>query len=140
MRPLLVALLLLFLQPPAPVFVQATFTTSTSAAVWWEQPADPPGLTHTCLRIYHIGVADPAGICFNDLPAGMQRVDLPGTLSDKAYQPAFGDRIVLAINMDDVGETTLGEVPSVYQVYLPLLTQQHAPETERVYVAVVRGG
>lgn len=133
----LLAILLALLQPQ-PIPISATFTSSTSAAVTWQQPA---GVALTCLRIYHAGAEHPAGICYPDLPAGPQRVDLPGALTHPAYRPAWGDRIVLAFGMDDVGQTTLGEVPSVYQVYLPLAMQKAAPVVTRpVYVALVRGG
>ena len=134
MRLLLAFLLLL---QPAPVLLQAVFVTSTSAVVSWQQPADVP---ITCLRIYHhAGAAWPAGICYDDLPAGPTRVELPGALTHPAYRPQFGDRIVLAFGMDDVGHATLGE-SAVYEVYLGLITKQSALPTQRaVYLPVVMG-
>lgn len=113
-------------QPPVPVFVQATFTSSTSAAVWWQQPPDPPGLTHTCL-VREYGTTWPAGICWNDLEAGPMRVDLPGALTDPAYRPAFGDRYLLQINGETIGSATLGET-EVHTLYLALVRHDIAPQ------------
>lgn len=129
---LLILLLLLQSAPPAPILVGATFTSSTSAAVWWEQPADPLGLTHTCLiRIYPAPF--PAGICLNDLPAGPQRIDLPGDLTDPAYRPAYGDRFLLQINGVTVGQATLGEA-EVHTLYLALVQHSRAPPLRLVYL------
>jgi hypothetical protein len=117
-------------QPPAPVLISATFITSTSAVVSWEQPA---GIPLTCIRIYHAGAQYPAGVCYDNLPAGPMRVDLPGALTHPAYRPQFGDRIVLAFGMDDVGQTTLGE-SAVYEVYLPLMAKQSTAPIDAVYL------
>lgn len=119
------------------ILLGATFTSSTSAAITWQQPADPPGLTLTCIRIYHVGAEWPAGICFNDLQEGPQRLDIPGALP-AAYRPQLGDRIVLAINETDVGSATLGEA-AVYTLYLPLARKDAPGAAWRVYVAVWRG-
>ncbi len=109
----------------APVLLSATFVTSSSAIVAWEQPAEMAnGIT--CLRIYHVGAEWPAGICWRDLEAGPVQVALPGELTHPAYRPQISDRIVLAFGMDDVGCTTLGE-SAVYTTYLPLTTNQSAP-------------
>ena len=124
MRWLLLALLLL-LQPPPPVLLSATFDTSTTAVIAWEQPAE---MAHgiTCLRIYHTGAEWPAGICWNDLEVGPQVVELPGIYDKKWYTPTYGDRLVLAFGMDDVGSAVLGEAV-VYRTYLPLVGKQSAP-------------
>lgn len=106
--------LLLLLQPS--VALHATFTSSTVATIWWEQPE---GIPITCLRIYHAGAEYPAGRCWEHLPAGPMRVEFPGGLKDPAYRMQWGDKIVLAFGMEDVGQTTLGEVPSPFTVYLP---------------------
>jgi hypothetical protein len=113
---LLAAILLALLQPPAPVLIGATFTSSTTAAITWQQP---PGVGLTCLHRYY-GAADPAALCRNDLPAGPTRIDLPGALGP-FYRPAWGDRYVLSFEGVDVGRTTLGEVPNVYTAYLSLV-------------------
>ena len=121
----ILALALSLLQSaPPPVLLSATFDSSTSAVVAWEQPAE---MTHgiTCLRIYHAGYEWPAGICWRDLEAGPQVVRLPGIYSD-AYKPQFGDRLVLAFGMDDVGSAVLGEAV-VYRTYLPLVGKHSAP-------------
>ena len=118
------------------ILLQAVFVTSTSAVVSWEQPA---GVAVSCIRIYHAGAQYPAGICYDNLPAGPTRVELPGALTHPAYRPQFGDRIVLAFGMDDVGHATLGE-SAVYEVYLGLITKQSALPTQRaVYLPVVMG-
>ena len=118
------------------ILLQAVFVTSTSAVVSWEQPA---GVAVSCIRIYHAGAQYPAGICYDNLPAGPTRVELPGALTHPAYLPQFGDRIVLAFGMDDVGHATLGE-SAVYEVYLGLITKQSALPTQRaVYLPVVMG-
>ena len=116
----------LFLQPtPPPVLLSATFVTSTSAVVSWEQPAEmASGIT--CLRIYHAGAEWPAGICWNDLEAGPRAVHLPGIYDKKWYTPAVGDRLILAFGMDDVGSAVLGEA-IVYRTYLPLVGKRTAP-------------
>ena len=132
-RWLLLALALL--QPPPPVPLSATFVTSTSAIVSWEQPA---GVPISCLRIYHVGAEWPAGICWNDLEAGPMRVDLPGELTHPAYRPEVGDRLVLAFGMQDVGQATLGEA-AVYTTYLPGI-QKSTPEMRVLYLPVVDGG
>ena len=127
----------LLLQPtPPPVLLSATFDTSTSAVVAWEQPAE---MAHgiTCLRIYHVGATDAAGICWRDLEAGAQVVALPGIYDTRWYAPAYGDRLVLAFGMQDVGTATLGETV-VYRVYLPLIGKQSAP-LNTVRLPVVRG-
>lgn len=115
------------------ISLHATFDTSTTAVVSWQQP---PGVALTCLRIYHPGEATPAAICYNNLPAGETIVRLPGSLVHPAYRPQVGTRLVLAFGMDDVGTTTLGEVPSVYTTYLPHMTNA-PPQAERVYVPVL---
>ena len=125
MRWLLLFALLLQPTPPPPVLLSATFVTSTSAVVAWEQPAE---MAHgiTCLRIIHVGVTDAAGICWRDLEAGSVRVALPGIYDTRWYTPEFGDRIVLAFGMGDVGTATLGEA-LIYRMYLPLIGKQSAP-------------
>ncbi len=126
MRWLLLFALLLQPSAPPPVLLSATFTSSgTSAIVAWEQPAE---MTHgiTCLRIYHVGVTDAAGICWRDLEAGPQVVRIPGIYADPAYRPQISDRLILAFGMDDVGQATLGEAV-VYRTYLPLVGKQSAP-------------
>jgi hypothetical protein len=132
---LLAILLLLFvLQPPPAVPLSATFVTSTSAVVSWQQPA---GVRATCLRIYHAGAEWPAGICYENLPAGLMKVELPGTLPpDPAFRPQSGDRLVLAFGMEDVGSAILGQTV-IHTTYLPLLNRQTAP-AYRVRLAVVR--
>jgi hypothetical protein len=137
MKTLALLLALLLIQPPPPVLLQATFTSSTSAVVSWQQPAE---MEHgiTCLRIYHVGAEWPAGICWRDLEAGEMRVELPGIYAHPAYRPEVGDRLVLAFGMEDVGSTTLGDA-FVYTTYLPL-TQQSAPLVPRaLYLPVFRG-
>jgi hypothetical protein len=126
-RALALLLALLLLQPtPPPVPLSATFVTSTSAVVSWQQP---PGIPITCLRIYHVGAEWPAGICWRDLEAGEMRVELPGIYTHPAYRPQISDRIILAFGMQDVGHATLGEA-FVYRAYLPL-TQHSAPPAQR---------
>lgn len=125
MRRLLILLLLLApciarAEPLVPL--GATFTSSTSAAITWQQPPDPEGLTVTCI-VREYGVEWPAGICFNDLPAGPQRLDLPGALTHPAYRPAAGDRYLLQINGVTVGSATLGEA-EVHTLYLALVAKQ----------------
>ena len=112
------------------ILLQAVFVTSTSAVVSWEQPA---GIPLTCLRIYHAGATWPAGVCYDNLPAGPMRVDLPGALTHPAYRPQLGDRIVLAFGMDDVGSTTLGE-SAIYRVYLPGIRKDAPDAFRRVYL------
>lgn len=112
------------------IVLHATFDTSTTAAITWQQP---PGIPLTCLRIYHAGAEYPAGICYPDLPAGPVRVDLPGALTHPAYRPQFGDRIVLAFGMDDVGSAVLGEA-AVYTTYLALVRAGRAPPLRMVYL------
>ena len=125
MRMLSILALVLLIQPAPPVLVSATFVTSTSAIVAWQQPTEMAnGIT--CLRIYHVGATDAAGICWRDLPAGAMRVDLPGIYDKKWYTPQISDKIILAFGMEDVGSTTLGETV-VYRVYLPLVGKQSAP-------------
>lgn len=135
MKLLLAALLLLFLQPPPPVLLSATFTSSTSATVSWQQPPDPEGLTITCL-VREYGATWPAGICYNDLPAGPMRVNLPGALTHPAYRPSFGDRYLLQINGTTVGSATLGEA-TVQTVYLGLIRNDAPEQVRRVYLAWV---
>lgn len=110
------------------ILLQAVFVTSTSAVVSWEQPIDAPDLTITCLVRIHAG--GKAGICWNDLAEGTQRVPLPGALTHPDYRPAYGDRIELHVNGDVVGSTTLGE-SAIYRVYLPGI-RKDAPRLERV--------
>jgi hypothetical protein len=124
----LALLLALFFQPaPPPVPLSATFVTSTSAVVSWQQPAE---MEHgiTCLVRYY-GAEWPAGICWNDLAAGPVSVALPGIYLRPFYQPAIGDRYELHFNGARVGSATLGEA-FVYTTYLPL-TQQSAPPLQR---------
>lgn len=131
MRRLLILILLLApcvarAELPA-ILLGATFTSSTSAAVTWQQPPDAPGLTVTCL-VREYGAVWPAGICYNDLPAGPVRVELPGQLTHPAYRPAYGDRYLLQINGATVGQATLGEA-EVYTYYLaPITVQRSAPQ------------
>ena len=115
------------------ILLQAVFVTSTSAVVSWEQP---PGIPLTCIRVYHAGDQYPAGICYDNLPAGPTRVELPGALPRQWYAPRTGDRIVLAFGMDDVGSTTLGE-SAVHRVYLPAMAQQKERPKPLLYVAWV---
>ena len=112
------------------ILLQAVFVTSTSAVVSWDQP---PGIPLTCIRIYHAGDQYPAGICYDNLPAGPTRVELPGALPRQWYAPRTGDRIVLAFGMDDVGSTTLGE-SAVHRVYLPAMAQQNTASIGAVYL------
>ena len=129
-------LFLALLQPtPPPVLLHATFTTSTTAVVAWEQPAEMAnGII--CLRIYHAGATDAAGICWRDLPAGPVRVELPGIYDKKWYTPAYGDRLILAFGMQDVGSAVLGEAV-VYTTYLPLVGKYSAPPST-VHLPLVR--
>jgi hypothetical protein len=133
----LIAILLLLFQPPPPVPLSASFTSSTSAVVSWQQPAE---MEHgiTCLRIYHVGAEWPAGICWRDLPAGLMRVELPGIYAHPAYRPRISDRIVLAFGMDDVGQATLGEA-AMYRTYVPLTQQSALPVQRAVFLPVFRG-
>jgi hypothetical protein len=126
-----ILLLLALLLQPSPVLVSASFTSSTSAVVSWQQP---PGVPITCLRIYHTGAEWPAGICWRELPEGEMRVELPGIYAHPAYRPQVSDKIILAFGMDDVGQATLGEA-FVYTTYLPLTHQSAAPmERRAVYL------
>ena len=130
-------LLALLLQPAPPtVPLSATFVTSTSAVVSWQQP---PGVRATCLRIYHAGATWPAGICWENLAVGPMRVTLPGIYTmHPAYRPVEGDRMVLAFGLEDVGSATLGQT-IIYTTYLPL-TRHSAPPVQRaVYLPVIRG-
>jgi hypothetical protein len=113
------------------IMLHATFDTSTTAVVSWQQP---PGVARTCLRLYHPGEPIPAGVCYDNLEAGEQVVHLPGALPRQWYAPRIGTRIVLAFGMDDVGSAMLGEVPSVYTLYLPLAMQQTARDVPPVYL------
>jgi hypothetical protein len=131
----LALLLALLLIQPNPVPLSATFVTSTSAVVSWQQPA---GVPISCLRIYHVGAEWPAGICWRDLGEGPVRVELPGIYAHPAYRPEVGDRLVVAFGMDDVGQATLGEA-FVYQLYLPL-TQHSAPPAQRAVFLPWVGG
>jgi hypothetical protein len=108
------------------IALHATFDTSTTAVVSWQQPA---GVRITCLRLYHPGEPTPAGVCYDNLAAGEQVVHLPGALPRQWYAPRIGTRIVLAFGMDDVGSASLGEVPSVYTLYLPLAQKRTAPQS-----------
>jgi hypothetical protein len=123
----LIAALFLLLQPPPPVLLSATFVTSSGAVVSWQQPAE---MEHgiTCLVRYY-GAEWPAGICWNDLPAGPMTVTLPGIYLKPFYSPASGDRYELHFNGARVGSATLGEA-AVYRAYVPL-TQQSAPLVQR---------
>ena len=111
------------------LLIVAVFVTSTSAVVSWEQPAD---VALTCIRVERAGAQWPAGICWANLPAGPQRVELPGIYDRRWYRPQVGDKITLAFGMEDVGETRLGE-SAVYTVYLPGI-RKDAPRLERVYL------
>ncbi len=124
----------LLIQPAPPVLLSATFTSSTSAIVAWEQPA---GVPITCLRIYHAGYEWPAGICWRDLEAGPMRVELPGIYAQPAYRPQISDRLVLAFGMQDVGTATLGETV-VYRVYLPLVGRQESSPPRLLYLPAIR--
>lgn len=115
------------------ISLHATFDTSTTAVVSWEQP---PNISHTCLHRYY-GAEYPAAICWRDLPAGPMRVDLPGIYDRRFYWPAHGDRYVLSFDGVDVGTTTLGEVPSVYTTYLPGIMTNAPPQAERVYLSTI---
>jgi hypothetical protein len=115
------------------IALHASFDSSTTAVVSWEQPADEPGLTITCLVRYY-GAEYGAGVCWNDLEEGTRVVRLPGALVHPAYRPSLGDVYSLQINGVEVGRTTLGEVPSVYTLYLPLATQQTARDVPPVYL------
>jgi hypothetical protein len=130
----LIAILFLFFQPPPPVLLSASFTSSTSAVVSWQQPAE---MEHgiTCLVRYY-GAEWPAGICWNDLAAGPVSIALPGIYLKPFYVPANGDRYELHFNGARVGSATLGEA-FVYTTYLPL-TQQSAPPAQRVWMAAIR--
>mgnify|MGYP001603704224 CR=1 FL=1 len=135
MRQFALCLALLLIQPPPPVLLSATFVTSTSAVVAWEQPAE---MTHgiTCLRIIHVGATDAAGICWRDLEAGPVRVDLPGIYAAQWYTPQISDRFILAFGMDDVGSAVLGEAV-VYRTYLPLATKS-TPAMRALYLPAIR--
>lgn len=115
------------------VSLHATFDTSTSAVISWQQPA---GIYETCLHRYY-GATDPAAICWRNLEAGEQVVRLPGIYDRRFYWPAHGDVYVLSFNGEVVGRTVLGEVPSTYTTYLPHMqtTGQSAPP--KVYVPTV---
>ncbi len=116
------------------VALHATFNTSTTAVVSWEQP---PGVYETCLRRVY-GAEWPAGICWRNLPAGTMKVDLPGIYNRRWYTPAHGDRYILSFEGVDVGTTTLGEVPSVYTLYLPAIQKAEPIAPPLVYVPVLR--
>jgi hypothetical protein len=118
---------------PAPVLMGATFTSSTSAAVSWQQPAN---VRMTCLLRYY-GAEYPAGICWENLDAGPQKVTLPGELTHPAYRPAFGDRYELRFEDVPVGSATLGEA-TVYTLYVPLLSKQNAPEPHLTYLPALQ--
>ena len=122
------------MRPLVRILLQAVFVTSVSAVVSWEQP---PGIALTCIRIYHVGEQYPAGICLENLPAGPQRLELPGPRPRQWYAPRTGDRIVLAFGMDDVGEARLGE-SAIHTVYLPTVAKQETRLSPRlVYLAWV---
>lgn len=114
---------LLTLQPPTPILVGATFTSSTSAAITWQQPG---GVGLTCLHRYY-GAEWPSAVCYNDLPEGPARVDLPGALGP-FYRPAYGDRYVLSFEGVPVGQATLGEA-AIYTLYMPLAQKRTAPQS-----------
>lgn len=122
-RHLAILIILTLIQPVPSVLISATFNTSTSAIVSWQQPAE---MAHgiTCLVRYY-GAEWPAGICWNDLAAGPVSVTLPGIYTHPAYRPAHGDRYEVQFNGARVGSAVLGEA-FVYQLYLPL-TKQSAP-------------
>lgn len=132
MRAILLFLALLLWQPPPPVDVSATFTSSTSAVISWEQP---PGVHQTCLRRVY-GATWPAGICWRDLEAGPMSVELPGELTHPAYQPADGDVYILEFDGVDVGSAVLGK-SVVYETYLALTMKQTAQRAPPVYLAWV---
>lgn len=112
------------------VLLGATFTSSTTAAITWQQP---PGVVETCLRRVY-GAEWPAGICWRNLEAGEMRVDLPGIYDKRWYTPAYGDRYILSFEGVDVGQATLGEAV-VYTLYMPLAVKHDTPE--RAYLPVV---
>lgn len=103
----------------AAVLMAAVFNTSTTAVISWDQPA---GVHQTCLLRYY-GATYPSGICWRDLEAGPMRVDLPGDYADPAYRPAWGDRYVLEMDGQQVGQAMLGE-SVIYRTYLSLVRQQ----------------
>jgi hypothetical protein len=126
-----ILLLLALLIQPSPVLLQATFVTSSSAVVSWQQPAE---MEHgiTCLVRYY-GAEWPAGICWNDLAAGPMSVALPGIYLRPFYSPALGDRYELHFNGARVGSATLGEA-FVYTTYLPLAHQSAPPMQRAVFL------
>ena len=128
--------LALLLQPAPPsVPLSATFVTSTSAVVSWQQP---PGVRATCLRIYHAGAEWPAGICWENLAAGPVSVTLPGIYTmHPAYRPVEGDCLVLAFGLEDVGSAVLGQT-IIHTTYLPLTIHSAPPAQRAVYLPVFR--
>lgn len=107
--------------------------TSSGAAVSWQQPADFHGTT--CLLKYS-SATYPAGICWRDLPAGEQRIELPGIYHPGFYTPLNGDRYTIEMDGVAVGSATLGEA-RVYTTYLALVAKQNAPPEQRVYLGWV---
>lgn len=113
--------------------LRATFVSSTTAAITWDQPPDIP---MTCLLRYY-GAAWPAGICWENLPAGATRVDLPGIYSHPAYRPAWGDRYELRFGDTLVASTYLGEA-HIYQQYLALLRRDTASALQQLWLPDMR--
>jgi len=127
----LLMLLLLFLPSAArrEESVQMTATWIPSGAVVsWQQP---PGVRETCLYRYY-GATWPAAICWRDLPAGTQMIELPGTLTHPAYTPADGDRYDLHFEGAVAAQATLGEV-KMWRVYLGGV-QKQTPAVWRVWL------
>lgn len=106
--------------------------SSSGAVVTWQQPA---GVRQTCLLRYY-GAEWPAGVCWRDLPEGEQVVELPGIYHPNFYSPLNGDRYVVEMDGQRVGEAVLGEA-RIYHTYLALVAKQNAPPEQRVYLGWV---
>lgn len=117
----------------ASVPLSATFTSSTTAVISWQQP---PGVRGTCL-LRQYGAEWPAGWCWQNLAAGPMWVDVPGTLTDPRFRPAEGDVYQLWMDGEIVGSAVLGQT-IWHTVYLPLAIHS-APSAQRaVYLPIVR--
>lgn len=126
-------LLFLALIQTAPPDLSARWDDPGVATVQWTQPA---GVGMTCLYRQY-GAEWPAGICWRDLSAGEQTVELPGMLADVAYLPDQGDRYELRFENIIVGSVVLGEA-TVYRLSLPLVQNDARPPDRRVRLPLIR--